>query len=264
MSLKFRSLLVFLLTLAMLGAAIPAVAQDSIARQIGLLRGSQDFRVRTQAALALGASKSSRAVQPLCGALADVNTTVRIASAAALGRLQLGGADCLKKRLSVETSSSVKGAIQSSLARLGEAEPTIDGSTKYYIAVGPAGHETGRSTVPGLVRKGMSKAASSLPGFVLAPSSETPEQAQAVFQKHTQLKGFYLAPKLSVVYAGGRLTVRISVAMLTYPDKNVIGQFSKFMAFTDVTEPDVSAEDELIEAVSEAALKQFSTVAVRL
>ena len=261
---NLRRLLAFLLTVVVLGVAVPATAQDSIARQIELLKGSTDFRVRTQAALALGASKSERAVQPLCGGLSDSNATVRIAAAAALGRLQLGGSDCLQKRLAVETLSTVKGAIQSSLERLGEAQPTIDGSTKFYIAVGSTGHQTGRATVPGIVRKGMSKAMGSLSGFVLAPSSESPDQAKAVFQKYSQLKGFYLAPKLSIVYAGGRLTVRLDVAMLTYPDKNVIGQFSRTAATPGVSSPDTSLEDELIEVVSEAAMKQFSTVAVRL
>jgi hypothetical protein len=118
--------------------------------------------------------------------------------------------------------------------------------------------------VPGLVRQGMSKAASSLSAFAVAPSSETPDQAKAVFSKHAQLKGFYLAPKLSVIYAGGRLTVRLSVAMLTYPDKNVIGQFSKTMATPGVDKPDPSVEDELIELAAEAAMKQFSTVAASL
>jgi hypothetical protein len=264
MSLKFRGLLVFLLTLGVLIATAPARAQDSIDRQISLLKTSADFRVRTQAALALGASGSSRAVQPLCGGLSDANTTVRIASAAAIGRLNQGGADCLKKRLSLESSATVKGAIERSLARLGDAQPTIDGSTKFFVAVGPTGHETGRSAVPGLVRQGMSKAASSLSAFAVAPSSETPDQAKAVFSKHAQLKGFYLAPKLSVIYAGGRLTVRLSVAMLTYPDKNVIGQFSKTMATPGVDKPDPSVEDELIELAAEAAMKQFSTVAASL
>jgi HEAT repeat protein len=44
------------------------------------LKTDKDFRVRTQAALALGVSQSERAVPPLCAGLQDENHTVRAAS----------------------------------------------------------------------------------------------------------------------------------------------------------------------------------------
>src|SRR5512140_557052 len=47
---------------------------------------SDDFRVRAQAALALGATNDDAAVQPLCGALSDGSDVVRQAGAAALKR----------------------------------------------------------------------------------------------------------------------------------------------------------------------------------
>lgn len=68
-----------------------AWAQASLDRLITALKSGGDFRVQTQAALALGASKNQGAVAPLCGALSDPNTTVRAAAAAALGKLALGG-----------------------------------------------------------------------------------------------------------------------------------------------------------------------------
>src|SRR5262245_35232284 len=97
--------------------ALPALAQGTgdVERMVQNLRGGSDFRVRTQAALALGASKTDRAVQPLCSALADSNTTVRAAAAAALGKLQLGGAQCLEDRLKSEPSDTVKAAIQKAM-----------------------------------------------------------------------------------------------------------------------------------------------------
>ncbi|MEO6420067.1 MAG: HEAT repeat domain-containing protein, partial [Polyangiaceae bacterium] len=48
---------------------------------------SDDFRVRTQAALALGAVDDDGAVTPLCRALSDSSEIVRQISAAALKRL---------------------------------------------------------------------------------------------------------------------------------------------------------------------------------
>lgn len=238
-------------------------AQDRIGRQIALLKSSSDFRVRTQAALALGSSKSSRAVAPLCGGLADGNTTVRIASAAALGRLNLGGNDCLRKRLAVEPNSSVKTSIERALEKLGGLAPVIDASTRFYLAIGVTSHDSDRSDIDSMIRQGMAKAAKAAGGFALAPGDESPEQARAVFDKHRQLKGFYLAPKLSLSYAGGRLNVKLSIAMLSYPDKNMIGQFSKTVA-SPTDGPDKSLEVELVSYAAEAAMKQFAQLASRL
>src|SRR5688500_2028374 len=118
------------------GSAAAQVTGD-VDRMISNLRTGSDFRVRTQAALALGASKSSRAAEALCGGLADANTTVRAAAAAALGKLQLGGADCLERRLAAEQNQTVKAEIQKALLRVrGGGEPIFTSDTKYYIAIG--------------------------------------------------------------------------------------------------------------------------------
>src|SRR5262245_45547724 len=96
----------FLRTLVAAGLFLisrPSLGDDAVDRASGQLKNGDDFRVRTQAALALGASKSKRAVDPLCRGLEDSNQTVRAASAAALGKLKQGGEDCLSKRLDNES-----------------------------------------------------------------------------------------------------------------------------------------------------------------
>src|SRR5579864_2473211 len=61
-----------------------------------------DFRIRTNAALALGATNDEGAIEPLCGGLSDPSEVVRQASAVALKRLaRPSSADCLHKRLGV-------------------------------------------------------------------------------------------------------------------------------------------------------------------
>ncbi|HEY5959258.1 MAG TPA: HEAT repeat domain-containing protein, partial [Polyangiaceae bacterium] len=87
---------------------------DSTANAIREL-SNDDFRVRTQAALALGSTKDAKVVQPLCSALSDPKSAVRAAAAAALGKLALGGEDCLSEREAKEQSDSVKAAIQKAL-----------------------------------------------------------------------------------------------------------------------------------------------------
>jgi HEAT repeat protein len=73
---------------------------------------SDDPRVRTSAALALGASNEDGAVDPLCGALKDSAEVVRQASAVAMKRLGRASAvPCLQARLENEGNDGVKIAI---------------------------------------------------------------------------------------------------------------------------------------------------------
>lgn len=236
-----------------------AVAQASdVDRLIYNLANSEDFRVRTQAALALGASKSERATPALCGALADSNTTVRAASAAALGRLAFSGArECLERRLASESSDVVKATIQ-------KAFDVFPGDTKFYISIGKSTDKTGRGTaeVDGIVRSAMKSKAGQTVGLLAAPANESQADAKRRLTAHAGVKGFYLSPGvLAPDYAGGNLKVKIEVAMLSYPDKNLIGSYS-----VNLTEPGVSPgstenENELIRMVAERAIDKFAGIA---
>jgi hypothetical protein len=76
------------------------------------------------------------------------------------------------------------------------------------------------------------------------------------------VKAFFLSPSVSPPdYANGNLKVKIEVAMLTYPDKNLIGSFS-----VNLTEPGVSPgstenENELIRMAAERAIDKFAGIA---
>src|SRR4030095_14608433 len=86
--------------LLVLCAAHLARAEASVAQLIEQLRGAADFRVRTQAALALGGLDDRSATTPLCQALDDTSDSVRSAAAAALGKLKdPAGLPCLKNHL---------------------------------------------------------------------------------------------------------------------------------------------------------------------
>jgi hypothetical protein len=237
----------------------------TLERLIENLARSEDFRVRTQAALALGASKNQRAVQPLCDGLADANTTVRAAAAAALGRLSLGGRECLEQRMASETSDVVKAAIARSLELLmGGAEPLFVDTTKFYISIGKATDKTGRTPgeVEALLRAAMLGKISQTEGFLAAPASETPPEAKRRLAKHPTVKGYFLSPGVSPPdYSGGNLKVRIEVAMLSYPEKNLLGSFS-----VNLTEPGVSPgslenENELLRMAAERAIDKFAVIA---
>jgi hypothetical protein len=261
------SVLVFLGTL--LVSSVASAQTNDVERLIYNLANSEDFRVRTQAALALGASKTERAVTPLCSALADVNTTVRAASAAALGRLGLrAGQACLEKRLEAEPSDVVKATIQKALEVIknggaGGAEPLFATDTKYYIAIGKTSDKTGRKSdeVDGIVRAAMMSKVGQTAGFLAAPPGETAEQAKKRLQAHAGVKGYFLSPVITAEYIEDTLKVKIDVAMATYPDKDVFGQFSFFLKEGGVSPGSTAEENDLIRTVAERAVEKFAGVA---
>jgi hypothetical protein len=272
---RARSLFGWFARAASLAAALVlftprAHAQEKIDKLIDQLASNDDFRVRTQAALALGASKAKRAVTPLCKALDDSNTTVRAASAAALGKLKLGGRDCLQKRLGDEPSESVKASIKKAITLVsseGAEEPEITSSTKYYISIGKTADKTGRNgdDVDGIVRAAMSRTARGLDGYALAPNDETPPQAKKRLAKFKKLKAFLLLPRVvQPSYTGNSLTIKLEVAIFTYPDRSLKGTIPVKLTQEDVSSKDPDAENELIKMAAERAIEKFQKNADRI
>ncbi len=213
------------------------------------LRTSDDFRIRTQAALALGASADARAVRPLCGGLADGATTVRAAAAAALGRLNKGGKECLKKRLQVEDNAEVRAVIERALAKLGEQTPKIGPDTRVYVAIGDVTSKAEQSNRPlqELVRRLLIKHFAKTPGVVVAPPGETTEQATKLLKQHPTVKAVYIWPKVTVRYAGKTLQIKIDVTLFSYPDKSMLGMLSRKLSVGDTQPGDTDTEDELLD-----------------
>src|SRR3954452_21753257 len=112
-----------------------------------------DARVRTSAALALGASNEDGAVDPLCGGLSDREDVVRQASAVAMKRLNRTRAlDCLRAREPEETNEAAKIAITRAIETIssggegGGSEPVKDNpNAKYYVSLSSVGNQTGRA-----------------------------------------------------------------------------------------------------------------------
>ena len=252
-----------------LGLTTVAWAQGAgdVDRMVVNLKSGSDFRVRTQAALALGASKTERAVQPLCAALADSNTTVRAAAAAALGKLQLGGAQCLEERAKTEPSATVKAAIQRAVDQVrGGGEPVFRPDTKYYVSIGKTADKSGRTGdgIDRLVRAAMVAAAGPL-GIVIAPMNETPADAKRRLAAQKSVKSFYFSPRVSPFdYADGNLKVRLEIAFFTYPEKALIGNFAVPLTQQGVSGSDVTSENELLQMAAERAMEKLGPIAARI
>lgn len=232
---------------------------DKVDRLAEKLRNADDFRVRTQAALALGASKSSRAVDPLCDGLDDSNTTVRAAAAAGLGKLRKGGVECLEKALGSEQSDSVKAVIKKSIRRIKKKlGGALGPGSKVYIAVEVTNKTSLRDgRVTNRVRKGADSALRRMEGWVLAPDGETPDEAKKLLAKHSGVDAFFLSPKVKSKSAGGVTKVKLEVAVFTYPGKALKGMFSITVGMEGEESDDLL--EDLIKEASKAAFKKFAS-----
>jgi hypothetical protein len=235
------------------------------------LKTSDDFRVRTQAALALGASGDDAAVKPLCDALVDGNASVKVAAAAALGKLgKPAGLPCLQASIAKESAGSTKTQMQKSIDALkgggGVAAPPPPGpDAKYYVAIDIT-NKTKRPAdeIETIVRTAMQTKLLGKAGYAVAPKGENAAQGGKVV-KSKKLKGFYLIATVEApVYEGGNLTQVVRVSMWTYPGKALQGEFSPKLTQTDTPKADPKSESVLVKMCVENAIDTFSKVVASL
>jgi hypothetical protein len=247
--------------------SLAARADSSIGFLADQLKNASDFRVRTQAALALGSSEEGSAVTPLCEGLDDPNDTVRSASAAALAKLKnSSGIRCLQSHLT-DTSPSVRSVVERSVKALqgagGKAsKPPLPGpNDTFYVAIGPVTDKTGRGdkTVGDLVASAMQEKILSLRGYAVAPSGESSAAAKRII-KQKGLKGFFLQTRVEEPPSAD-LTVQVRVTMWSYPGKALQGEFSPKLTMAGASAGDKESEDNLIKMAVERAIESFARVA---
>jgi hypothetical protein len=275
-----RRILSSLLILSVLAvvAHLPGAAHaaQTVAYLIEQLRTSEDYRVRTQAALGLGASGDDAAVKPLCDALGDGNASVKVAAAAALGKLgKPAGLPCLKEAQGKETAPSVKAQIDKSIAALGQAggssasspgaPPPPGPDSKFYVAIQITNKTTRPAAeVEGIVRGAMQDKLLSKKGYAVAPKAETAAQGGQIV-KSKKLKGFFLIATVDPpVYAGGDLSQTVRVSMWTYPDKSLQGEFAPKLTQSGTPKGDTQSEALLMKMCVENAIESFQKVAASL
>jgi len=230
---------------------------------------SDDPRVRTSAALALGASNDDAAVQPLCDALGDPSELVRAASAAAMKRLAKAAAlPCLQNRIGSESNPAAKNQMQQTIDALnaangggggGGAPPSVAGA-KYYVALSRITNNSGRpqSDVDAIVLPAIKGKLSALGTYQLAPAGENPTAARAAMGQRN-LKGYYLSIVLDKFdYSGGNLKVTIKLAVFTYPGKDLRGEVPASASQSGISPGDKSSEDALMNALAANVIERFA------
>ena len=265
-------LLALAITLCALLSAHDSAADDRTAFLIDHLKyppsagQTDDFRVRTNAALALGQTNDEGAIAPLCGALSDPSEVVRQAVAAALKRLaRPSSVDCLKARLGVEGNAAVKAQIGKALEAIPGASgaagpPKTNANAKFYVAISPIANNTGRAqadidrVVLGAVRSKLE----GLGPYQLAPPAETADAARAQITKRN-LKSFYLSIMVEKFdYTDGNQRVRVKIAVFTYPGKDLRGEVPAGLTQQGVSPGDHAAEENLMGMAAGKAAELFA------
>jgi len=237
-----------------------------------------DFRVRTNAALALGATNDDAAVAPLCGGLDDPSDVVRQAVAVALKKLARSASlDCLGRREAIEANASVKQQIArareaiaaasvrpSAAAGAGpSAEAAIEapnGNAKYYVSVSHVANNTARPTtdIDRVVRGAIASKLLTLGDYQMAPDGETNAAAKTTLNKR-KLKGYYLGVSVdNFDYSDGSLRVRVKIAVFSYPGKDLRGEVPASASLPGSRPGDSNAEDQLMTVVAGRAAELFA------
>jgi hypothetical protein len=227
---------------------------------------ADDFRVRTNAALALGLTQDEGAVAPLCAGLEDPNEAVRQGAAVGLRRLGLpSGVDCLTARTSVETSALVKTEIDRSLKALDAARnpPAASGApanAKYYVALSHVTNRSSRSSaeVERVVSDAIASELNKSGSFAFAPSDESPAAAKAAVNAH-HLKGYYLATSVEKFdYSVEGLRIRVKITVFSYPAKDLRGEVPAGAILPGAQPGDKEGEDQLMAVVASRAAELFA------
>jgi nucleotide-binding universal stress UspA family protein len=208
-----------------LALGTPAFADAERVKFLAEKLQSDDPRVRTSAALALGASNEDAAVDPLCGALKDSTEVVRQASAVAMKRLGRPTAlPCLRGRLSSEGSDGVKIAIERAVESIsasggagtgGDDKLKDNPSARYYIALSTIANSTGRAQteVEGVVANAIKAKLEATGTVQIAPTKESADVARATMKKR-KMSGFYLAVAVDKFdYSNGNLRVKVKIGV---------------------------------------------------
>ena len=229
-----------------------------------------DFRVRTNAALALGTTDSDDAIAPLCTGLDDPSEVVRQGVAVALKRLaRASSRDCLQRRSSVETSANVKTQIKKAIDALaaggsggggGETPSASNANAKYYVSLSKITNNTARSSadVQRIVGGAITSKLAELGEYQLAPVGESNEAAKAALSKR-QLKGYYLGVSVDKLdYTDGNLRVHVKIAVFSYPGRDLRGEVPAGATLPGAQPGDSSAEEQLMSVVAARAAELFA------
>ena len=202
-------------------------ADSRTAYLVGLLRESDAFRVRAQAALSLGGVESTRAaVSALEAAVADEHPAVRVAAITSLKNLRQVGSLPVIEHAARDKHVAVQRAANEALATLravGTGPLRGPGTPRYYVAVGMPGTKTSKVSRQMLfdAQAFMSEQLLALDGVELMPQSQSAAQSKSELQRR-RLTGYFLdSSVLKLEDQGSGVRAEVSVIVATYPGRDM-------------------------------------------
>ncbi len=260
-----------LLAWVVVAAAAPAFADGRTDYLIRLLKTSNTFRVRAQAALSLGhVENHPEVVRALATALSDEHPAVRTAAAASLESLGNPSALSALQRASQDHDSTVRRQVSHAiraLERIARTHPHTSpvpsspgnaggGAARYYVGVGMPGtranvdHDTlvrARQMIADTLQR--------IGGVVLAPDHESTRAARQVL-RHRRLTGYYVDSSIVQVQDTGSGTrAVVSVILNTYPGRDLRAMLQGAARVSGGQGPEVARQ--AIEAAFEGALRRL-------
>jgi hypothetical protein len=153
------------------------------------------------------------------------------------------------------------------LARLAQPlEPVIGPETRYYVAIGPTTNKTPAADgdIDTLVRDALNRELAKDKSLALAPTDETPDQAEKLLAKHKGVKSVFIWPKLQASDEGGALVFKLSFALFSYPDKAFKGSLAQGASLPGAHSSDAGALEQLMEAAAPLIVAKFVSNVGRL
>ncbi|MFM2417950.1 MAG: hypothetical protein RL385_2673 [Pseudomonadota bacterium] len=228
-----RQIGVVALLLALANAASADTRTDFLVRMLGT---SSQFRVRAQAALALGSRpKEASVLTALSNGLRDEHPAVRAASASALEQLSDAVAMPWLEKARQDRDPSVRSAVAKAIQSLRAGRdrlpsvantiptPPTDGAS-YYVAVGvPSAKALKLGDVLAKdLRTHVTTQVLQIAGVRIAPAEESTAEAQRVVAQR-RLAGYHLESAVTSLEerSDGSIRAQVSVVVATYPGRDI-------------------------------------------
>ena len=228
-----------------------------------LLRNSNAFRVRAQAALSLGQLDSTRkSVAALERAARDKHPAVRVSAISSLRRLGAKESLPVVERATRDKNKAVRRAAveaAAALSAIGERERG-PGQPQYLVAVGMPGAKAQRVSRQMLfdARIYLLEQLLGLEGVELAPDDLTPADAKREITQR-KLQGYYLESSVVTLEPkGAGVRAVVSVIVLSYPGRDMRGMLRG--AATASGRYSAETAEQAVQGALVGALRRLPTV----
>ena len=252
-----------LLVIGALLVSSTAHANGSEDYLLRLLRSSDAFRVRAQAALSLGQiERTSRSVAALERAVRDKHPAVRVSAITSLRRLESKQSLEVVERATKDRNKSVRrAAIEAveALEAIGERQRG-PGPPRYLVTVGMPGAKAERVSRQMLfdARIYLSEQLIELRGVELAPDDLSPADVKAEISRR-RLSGFHLESSVVTLEPkGAGVRAVVSIIVLSNPGRDMRGMLRG--AATATGRYSSATAEQAIQGAFVGALRRLPTV----